>query len=158
VIMGPGGRLTLSPDADRVCFLVGGVGITPVRCILRDAAYRGRWFDDALLVYGNRDDTCVPFAEEFARMADRGVRLELCYEHPPAGWGGASGFITAKIVSALLPDFEGVEFFVAGPPVMVSVMERVLDDLQVPEKQRHIERFGPPVHHRPDGPAAGSSL
>jgi ferredoxin-NADP reductase len=134
------------------------VGITPVRCILRDAAYRGRWFDDALLVYGNRDDTCVPFAEEFARMAERGVRLELCYERPPAGWGGASGFITAKLVSALLPDHEDVEFFIAGPPVMVSAMERVLDDLQVPEKQRHIERFGPPVHRHPDAPAAGSPL
>lgn len=145
-IAGPGGRLALAADADRVCFLVGGVGITPVRSILRDAAHHGRIFADALLVYGNRDSACVPFAEEFARMADRGVRLALCYENPPTGWAGASGFITAKTVSDLLPEHEGVPFFVAGPPVMVSAMERVLDDLKVVAGQRHIERFGPAVH------------
>ena len=46
---------------------------------------RGAVFDDALLFYGNRDDSCVPFEEEFEAMADIGVRTVLCFEHPPIG-------------------------------------------------------------------------
>lgn len=146
VLMGPGGHLALSPDSERVCFLVGGVGITPVRSILRDAAHNGRTFADALLVYGNRNADCVPFAHEFERMADHGVRLAVVYEHPPQGWLGPSGFITAETVDSLLSTRDDVPFFVAGPPVMVSAMERVLDELEVPDDLRRIERFGPPVH------------
>ena len=144
-VAGPGGRLALAPDTDRVCFLVGGTGITPVRSILRDAMHNDRVFADALLLFGNRDDSCVPFAEEFEQMSSHGVRLELCFENPPAGWGGESGFITADIVRRHLDDVQTTPFFVAGPPLMVSSVERVLDDLRVPEPLRHIERFGPPV-------------
>ncbi len=146
-IAGPGGRLALAPDADRACFLVGGTGITPVRSILRDAMHHDRVFVDALLLYGSRDENCIPFAEEFARMSSHGVRLELCFEDPPVGWAGESGFITAETVLRHLDDVRTTPFFVAGPPVMVAAMERVLDDLGVPAAQRHIERFGPPIRH-----------
>ena len=144
-IAGPGGRLALAPGTDRVCFLVGGTGITPIRSILRDAMHHDRVFADALLLYGNRDESCVPFAEEFARMSSHGVRLELCFENPPVGWEGESGFITAETVLRHLDEVHVTPFYVAGPPLMVTAVERVLDDLKVPESLRHIERFGPPV-------------
>ena len=140
---GPGGRLVLPPELDRVAFLVGGVGITPVRSMLRDAQAAGRTFDDALLLYGNRDDSCVPFEAEFLGMADMGVRMVLCFEHPPADWTGERGFITAEMVGRYL-DLEADQrpFVVAGPPVMVQAMERVLDDLAIPAARRMVERFG----------------
>jgi ferredoxin-NADP reductase len=143
-VTGPGGRLALPPDATRVAFLVGGVGITPVRSMLRDARVNGRVFEDALLLYGNRDASCVPFGAEFEAMADNGVRMVLCYERPPEGWPGASGFITAEMVGEYLtPEQQQRPFIVAGPPVMVEAMERVLDDLGVPSGYRIVERFGP---------------
>ena len=74
-----------------MAFLVGGVGITPVRSMLRDACAAGRVFEDALLFYGNRDASCVPFEAEFAAMRPNGVRTVLCFELPPAGWTGESG-------------------------------------------------------------------
>jgi len=36
---------------------------------------------------------------------------------------------------------DGRPFYVAGPPVMVTAMERVLDELGVEGEQRRIERF-----------------
>lgn len=142
-VAGPGGRLSLPDDAKRACFLVGGVGITPVRSMLREAMHVGREFDEAVLLFGNRDDSCVPFLEEFERMAPHGVRTVVVFEHPPEGWVGESGFITAETVGRHLSRREGVPFFVAGPPVMVSAMERVMDDLGILKELRHIERFGP---------------
>lgn len=143
-IAGPGGHLTL-PSGDRVAFLVGGTGITPVRSMLRDAATRGRVFDDALLLYGNRDSSCVPFASEFAAMADIGVRMVLCFERPDDGWEGERGFITADTVRRHLDLSDGRPFVVAGPPVMVAAMERVLDDLSIPDSRRLVERYGPAI-------------
>jgi ferredoxin-NADP reductase len=150
VVTGPGGHLALPPDAARVAFLVGGVGITPVHSMLREAVANGRTFDDALLFYGNRDDSCVPFEAEFMAMADRGVRTVLCFERASDSWTGDRGFISAPMVRRYLPKSEtGRPFIVAGPPVMVEAMERVLNELGVPESDRLIEHFGPrPVANR----------
>ena len=141
-ITGPGGRLALPAEARRMCFLVGGVGITPIRSILRHADATGSAFEDALLVYGNRDESCVPFADEFARMERIGLRTVICYEHASETWSGERGFITANTVRRHLDPDDGRPFMVAGPPVMVAAMERVLDDLQVGAERRLIERFG----------------
>ena len=141
-IVGPGGRLAISDDLQRVVFLTGGTGITPVRSILRDAAARGRGFDDALVLYGNRDETCVPFGAELAEMADIGVRLVLCYERASDTWQGERGFITAETVLRHAA-VDSRPFVVTGPPVMVGAMERVLDELSVPPEHRLVERYGP---------------
>ena len=141
-IAGPGGRLSLPDSVSRVAFLIGGVGITPVRSILRDAAARGRRFDDALLLYGNRDESCVPFVDEFEAMGDIGVRVVPCYERPSEEWDGERGFVTAEMVRRHMPVGDGRPFVVTGPPPMVSAMEIVLDELAIPTAERIIERFG----------------
>lgn len=138
----PGGRLALPEGATRLCFLAGGVGITPMRSLLRDARYDGRVFDDALLFYGNRDERCAPFAEEFAAMADAGVRLVLCFEHASDSWSGERGFITAETVRRHLDPLDGRPFVVAGPPAMVEAMQCILDELGVPDSDRVVEHFG----------------
>jgi ferredoxin-NADP reductase len=154
-IAGPGGRLGITAGVSRLAFLVGGVGITPVRSMLRDARTQGRVFDDAAILYGNRDDSCVPYREEFADMAGSGVRMVLCYESPPNGWSGESGFITAEMVRRYLPGEElNRPFVVAGPPVMVAAMERVLDALSIPAENRLVEHFGP----RPAAAGGGAQV
>jgi ferredoxin-NADP reductase len=141
-ISASGGRLAIPEGAQRVCFLVGGVGITPVHSMLRDAQQTGRTFDDALLFYGNRDERCAPFAGEFLSMAGMGVRTVLCYEHASDSWKGERGFITAETVRRHVDPADGRPFLVAGPPIMVEVMQQVLDELGVPEVARIIEHFG----------------
>jgi ferredoxin-NADP reductase len=144
-IAGPGGRLALPADAPRVCFLIGGVGITPVRSILRDVQQTGRTFDDALLLFGNRDEECVPFAEEFEAMAAIGVRTVICFERATESWAGERGFIGAQTVRRHLDPDDGRPFMVAGPPVMVGAMERVMDELGIDAPRRLVERFGAPT-------------
>jgi ferredoxin-NADP reductase len=158
-LTGPGGHLAIPADATRVAFLVGGVGITPVHSMLRQAAAQGRVFDDALLFYGNRDQSCVPFEAEFAAMADSGVRTVLCFERASDSWKGDRGFISAQMVRRYLPPTQTSRpFIVAGPPIMVEAMERVLDELGVPESDRLVEHFGPrPIasRHRATEGASG---
>ena len=141
-IHGPSGNLLLGDDIRLIRFLVGGVGITPARSILRDAVQRGRTWDDAVLFYGNRDPSCMPFIEEFEAMEERGVRVVSIVEHPDEAWPGPVGFITADLVRQHVDPAVGV-FLTSGPPIMVTAMERVLDELGIPEDRRMVERFGP---------------
>jgi ferredoxin-NADP reductase len=144
-IVGPGGRLSLAPEERRVAFLVGGVGITPARSILRDATQHRRSFDDALVVYGSRDTTCIPYLEELHAMSSAGVRVVTVLEHPPTGWHGERGFVTAELVDRHGDICDGRPVFVSGPPPMVEAMQSVLDELGVEPGRRRIEWFGAPT-------------
>ncbi len=144
-IAGPGGRLSLPPDTRRVAFLVGGVGITPARSILREAARQGRGFDDALVFYGSRDATCIPYLDELLAMSSAGVRVVSVLEHPDADWQGERGFVTAGLVDRHGDICDGRPVFVSGPPPMVEAMQTVLDELGVDAAQRRIEWFGAPT-------------
>lgn len=139
---GLGGRLRLPDQAGRIAFLVGGVGITPVRSLLRDAVSRGRSFADALVLYGNRDEGCAPYLEEFAAMCASGVRVIPVYERPAAGWVGERGFISAETVKRHVDPGDGRPFVVTGPPLMAEAMVAVLDELGIDEERCIVERFG----------------
>lgn len=141
-MLGPGGRFLLPEEADNVVFLVGGVGITPVRSVLRDMANRGRRFSDAVLVYGNRDESCEPFLDELSALRGLGLRIVRVLERPPAGWGGETGFITAEMVSRHAGAAGSGLYVIAGPPVMVTAMNQVLDELDVAVDRRLVESFG----------------
>jgi len=146
-IVGPGGRLTLPADEKRVAYLVGGVGIAPARSMLRDAMHRRHVFDDALVLYGNRDAKCVPFQDELLAMDSAGVRVVPVLERPHPGWTGETGLVTASIVARHCDLADGRPLYVAGPPPMVAAVQRVLDELGIDESRRRIEWFGTPVRH-----------
>ncbi|MDP2232430.1 MAG: FAD-dependent oxidoreductase [Actinomycetota bacterium] len=135
------GRFVLPADAHRVVFLVGGVGITPARSILRDAL-QGNASLDATVFYGNRGPECVPYLTELTAMAAVDVRLVLVLERPDEGWTGEVGFITPQLVRATVGLDSAALWMVSGPPVMVEAMESVLDELGIPAEERMIERFG----------------
>lgn len=141
-LAGPGGRLTLPSPPDRTVFLVGGVGITPVRGLLRDAVQRSERFDDAVLIYGNRDQTCVAYLDELQAMAGNGVRTVSVFETANPDWTGDTGLITEKIVRREVGDIDDRLFVVAGPPLMVEVMKGLLGGMGVRPERTTVESFG----------------
>ena len=141
-IVGPAGHMLLPDGIDTVAFLVGGVGITPARSMLRDAWNRGFAWRDAVVFFGNRDRTCMPYADELESMGERGVRVVNVLERGDESWTGHTGFVSAQIVREHVDPADGRIFCVSGPPVMVTAMERVLDELGIEPERRLIERFG----------------
>lgn len=140
-IQGPGGRLGLPEhDARPVC-LTGGVGITPVRSLLRDAAETGTVFGDAVVFYATRTRDCAPYEQDLAALAPVGVRLVRVVETPDPDWSGERGFIDADLIRRHVEDAETRAYLVTGPPPMVSAMEAALDALGVPGDKRIVERF-----------------
>lgn len=140
-ITDPAGRLTLPSDEPRVAFLAGGVGITPIISMLRSHPHVTT--QERVLIYGNRDADCIPFGREISALEGDGLRVVHVLETAGGDWAGERGFITPELIARRLGQVDGWLFVVAGPPPMVSAMERCLDALGVDLSRRSIERFGP---------------
>lgn len=135
------GDVVLPAGTRRAVFLTGGIGITPARSILRDAEQRGTDLR-ATVLFGNADDTCVPFADELRHMGEEGLcELVLVYERPPADWPGERGMIDAALVARHVDVSGDMPFVVSGPPAMADAMDRVLGELDVPPERRLVQRF-----------------
>jgi ferredoxin-NADP reductase len=141
-VSGPHGKLTVPEGMKRVALLVGGVGVSPARGIVRDAVQRGLGLE-VVMFDGNHDETCMPFREEFDGYGREDPRLRFIHvlEEPSPAWTGERGFITADLVRRYCDPLEGWHWFTAGPPAMVEAMRAVLKELAVPEADTSFELF-----------------
>lgn len=123
-------------------FIGGGVGVTPLLCMLRTLADR----DDrrpCYLFLGSHDRESMAFREEIDELEHR---LDLTVVHvlrePPPTWTGESGYVTAETLGRDLPDRRSrFQYFVCGPPAMMDAMEDALVAIGVPFERVHTERF-----------------
>jgi ferredoxin-NADP reductase len=141
-ITGPRGTMTLKPEFRKVAFLVGGIGVTPARCIVRDAVQCGGG-PRFLVFYGNLDQDSIAFKTEFDGYERDHPEISVVHvlAEPKPGWEGETGFITADIVRRHTDALDGWHWVVAGPPAMVGAMQRVLADLEVPRARVSLELF-----------------
>ena len=141
-ISGPKGRLGVPEGSTAVGFLAGGVGITPAHSIIRNVMQTGSPLEVALF-YGNRDEACVPYGEEFRGYAAANARFLYVdtLDHPGPDWAGESGFISAEMIRRHLSDPGALHWIVAGPPPMVEAMKRVVSDLELSPERVSYELF-----------------
>jgi 3-ketosteroid 9alpha-monooxygenase subunit B len=128
---------TFSPrslDGDFLLFAAGS-GITPVISILKSvlAAGRGR----VALVYANRDEQSVIFADELRSLAaSAGGRLVVMH------WlDSLQGHPVAAAIAALARPYAAWEPYVCGPDPYLTVVRAALGQLGVPAKRVRTERF-----------------
>jgi ferredoxin-NADP reductase len=144
---GPSGRFLFRFEEPEIAFLVGGVGITPVRSMLRylaDTGGPGRISGQELvLLYGCMTETGIIYREELDALARviPGLRVVYVITDPPEGWQGYRGFINSEIVQTELGDAANWTHYIVGPPPMVTAMERVMESLRVPEAKIVKESF-----------------
>lgn len=109
------GRFVLpTPRSDKLLFVSGGSGVTPIMSMLRQLAGEDALGEVILVHYARRRDDVI-FGEELEEMTARGLRLVLHYSD-----GGAL-FDEARLAAAV-PDFAARATFLCGP---VGLMERV---------------------------------
>lgn len=133
---GPAGNLICTGTEKKVVFIAGGIGITPVRSILR-YLHDSRIPGEHCLLYANSTIDEIAFRDEFERMReeDPSFRIVEVLETPPEGWKGHQGFLTREIIGECVPDIADKTVFLCGPPRMVEIMEGYLAELKVPEEQ-----------------------
>lgn len=143
---GPHGAFSIDryPQTERLIFIAGGIGITPIMSMLRSMADRGDQ-RPAKLFYNNRDWDSVTFREEIDELKNS-LHLDVIYtlEKPPQKWNGESGYMTREILHKHL-DKEWIQnqtdIFLCGPQVMMDIVEKQLQAEGFPESQIHYELF-----------------
>ena len=143
-IDGPYG--SCSPDchfgAEELLLIAGGIGIAPMMSILRTMADRHD-SRPVQLIYGSYSLDWASFREELDALAKTlNLRVVHALEHPPQGWTGETGYVTAEMLRRYLPSGENrYRVFVCGPLSMLSAVTRALVSLGVPRALISLERF-----------------
>ncbi len=137
-LRGAEGDFTLPTRKLNLAFLSGGIGITPLRSMLRYITDKNLDFD-LVLIYGNNTWENIAFREELEEIANthHSIRVEFVLSGPdfPTGWEGKKGFITKELVTELMPDYQGRTFYLSGPLRMVVALEEQLAVIKVPQEQ-----------------------
>jgi 3-ketosteroid 9alpha-monooxygenase subunit B len=123
-----------SLDGDFLLF-AGGSGITPVISIVKSVLSAGS--GRLVLIYANRDERSVIFADELRQLAaDHPQRLTLVH------WlESVQGLPTAMQLRPLARPYAAFEHFVCGPEEFMAEVAEALRQLDVPRGRVHVERF-----------------
>jgi len=144
-IIGPLGKFVLPDDKKQeVVFLVGGIGITPVRSMIRQAVHDNSE-RKMCLFYSNRRPHTAAYEEDFESP---GIKEWLCVntmteiEGACSIWNGETGFIRPEILQKYIDDVAEPLYYVVGPGGFVKAIEEMLLGLNVQEEKIKIDNFG----------------
>ena len=131
----------LHHDAEQLVFIAGGIGITPFMSMLRYIRDR-KLRREVILLWANKTEKDIAFRAELEKMASEMTSLKVVHILSRQGnWAGEKGRINADTLKKHVGDFEKGEFFVCGPPQMMTDIQKILADLGVSKKRIHTERF-----------------
>jgi len=140
----PLGKFTFEGEHPKVGFLIGGIGITPVRSIVKNATDRQLDTDMVMLCSGRTPDQLI-FRHDFQEMAHVNPRLRVIYtltECKDQVEGCRVGYIDEQMVVREIPDFAQRVFYLCGPPAMVDGMRSLLmNKLSLPAEKVVTEDF-----------------
>lgn len=139
------GSFTLHNDISKpAIFLIGGIGITPVRSILFDAAEK-KLPHKLFLFYSNRRPEDAAFLEELVSLQTNNPNFKLIatmtdMENSKQQWQGEKGYINADMIKKYVTDLNAV-WYISGPAAMVKAMREILTQLNVDDDFVKTEEF-----------------
>lgn len=145
-IEGPFGALTLHHDTSRpAVFLAGGIGITPFRSIILDAAER-HLSHELYLFYSNRRPEDSAFLDELSDLETKNSHYHCIVtmtemEKSTKEWTGETGYIDAALLQKYLSDPTAAVYYLAGPPAMVAAMHKLTETVGADPDRVKIEEF-----------------
>lgn len=131
--------------SEKVLFLSGGVGITPVMSM-------ARWFFDTnaevdmQFIHSARTPEDIIYHRELEHMCSRvsNFSLSLICERQETGqaWSGYRGYLDQTKLEMISPDFMHREIFCCGPEVYMSAVKKMLTAVGFDMSRYHEESFG----------------
>lgn len=129
------GEFTLPKDHNKkLCFIAGGIGITPFRSMVKyllDTKQKR----DIVLLYSNRSASDIVYKDIFDEASDK-LGIKTVYVLT-----GRVGYIDAKVLQEEVPDYKDRIFYISGPHSMVDAFRNILKNLQIPANQIKVDFF-----------------
>jgi len=125
----PMGKFTLDDAYTNIAFLSGGIGITPIRSIVKYAVDKNLG-TDMVLIYANRSVEDIVFKEDFDAMRKVYPKLKVVHVlcEPAPDFKCIPGLINARVIKNEVSDYLNRRFYLCGPPQMVEAMGKILTD------------------------------
>ncbi len=143
---GPWGDLKLHTRAARpAVFIAGGIGITPFRSMVVDAAHN-KSSHKIWLFYSNRRPEDAAFLDDLTRAERENPNFKVIatmteMEKSSRLWTGKRGFVTKEMIGESIKNWSEPIFYLAGPGGMVNAMHKLLRDAGVNEDDIRAEEF-----------------
>ena len=101
-------------------FIAGGIGLAPLRSVIRYVRANRSWYGQVDIVYGARSrDDLVDYPEIVEQWCqEEGLRVHLTIDREQPGWAGHGGFGRGYVRE--LGFDTGKTAVVCGPPVMIQ--------------------------------------
>ncbi len=143
IIKYPFGKFTFDGKSPKLAFLSGGIGITPIRSLIKYIIDK-KMDTDLVLFYGNRTSKDIAFKEDFDIMSRQYSKLKVVHilSEAEKEWNGKKGHIDKELIKQEMPDYTERKFYLCGPPLMVdSMLKILLDELSSPQENIITEKF-----------------
>ncbi|GEO87055.1 MULTISPECIES: PDR/VanB family oxidoreductase [Alphaproteobacteria] len=126
-ISAPKNNFPLREDAEQSVFIAGGIGITPMLCMLTRLSELGRRWT---LHYAARSRSAAAFLDEIAVIADKGE--VVCHFDDEKGGARMN-------LDAIFTATPTAHFYCCGPEPMLAAYEKA--GQAIPREQLHVEYF-----------------
>lgn len=142
----PMGRFFLHEDESKsAVFLVGGIGITPVRSILFDA-FKNNKKHQFYLFYSNHRPEDAAFLEDWQQAEKEHENFKLIatmttMEKSAQQWTGETSRIDMALIKKYIADATRVIFYIVGPAGMVKAMVMMLEQAGISPDNIKAEDF-----------------
>ncbi len=140
----------IATDTEREMVFVGdGAGMAPMRSHIFDQLKRLRSKRKITFWYGARSRQELFYVEDFDRLQAENENFDwsvaLSDPKPEDHWKGYTGFIHDVLYENYLKDHpapQNCEYYLCGPPMMISAVTHMLDQLGVGQENVRFDEFG----------------
>jgi len=126
-------------------FVTGGIGVTPVRSIVLQAAH-DNLPHKIFLFDSNRRPEDAPFLDELIEAQEKnpnytfiGTMTEM--QNSAQKWDGETGYITKAMLEKYVGDLTLPIYYLAGPASMVKAMRKTLNEAGIDDDNIRTEEF-----------------
>ncbi|MFC1526823.1 NADH:ubiquinone reductase (Na(+)-transporting) subunit F [Candidatus Latescibacterota bacterium] len=148
-ISGPYGEFYIQDTDREMCYIGGGAGMAPLRSHIFHLFHTLRTGRKVSYWYGARSSKELFYEDHFHKIEEEfpnfSFHVAMSEPLPEDNWTGSTGFIHQVVHDEYLSDHpapEDIEYYLCGPPLMLSAVRKMLDDLGVEEEMVRFDDFG----------------
>ncbi len=148
-ISGPYGEFFIQETEREMMYIGGGAGMAPLRSHIFHLFHTAHTNRKVSYWYGGRSLRELFYIDEFRAIEKEfpnfSFHIALSDPLPEDNWEGSTGFIHQVVHDEYLKDHpapEDIEYYLCGPPMMLSAVHGMLDSLGVEKEQIAFDDFG----------------
>ncbi len=148
-ISGPYGEFFIKPTDKEMVYIGGGAGMAPLRSHVFHLFHTLKTDRKVSYWYGGRSLAELFYTKDFREIEKEfpnfSYHIALSEPLESDNWDGMTGFIHQAVFDNYLkdhPEPEEIEYYLCGPPLMLAAVQKMLDELGVPEENIAFDDFG----------------